>query len=54
MAEKKTIKPDTVAVVVVCEFIDKTDNTYRKAGEKFNTIQKRAKELVSLGFVKMV
>ena len=53
MAEKKTVKTELVAVVVVCEFIDKTDNTYRKVGTTFETTSKRAKELVSLGYVKM-
>lgn len=54
MAEKKTVKSELVAVVVICEFIDKTDSTYRKVGEKFKTTPQRAKELSSLEFVKMV
>lgn len=52
MAEKKTTKAEPIAVVVVREFIDKTDNTYRKVGTEFEATQKRVKELVSLGFVK--
>lgn len=52
MAEKKVVKNEPVAVVVIREFIDKTDNTYRKVGTEFETTQKRAKELIALGFVK--
>lgn len=54
MAEKKTVKTELVAVVVICEFIDKTDNTYRKVGDEFEVSPKRAKELVSLGFAKTI
>ena len=51
MAEKTKAEP--IVVSVVREFIDKTDNTYRKVGTEFEATQKRAKELVALGFVKI-
>lgn len=54
MADKKTVKAEPISVVVVCEFIDKTDNTYRKVGDQFEATPKRAKELASLGFVKTI
>lgn len=54
MADKKAVKAEPIAVVVVREFIDKTDNTYRKVGDKFEVVPKRAKELTSRGFVKTI
>lgn len=51
---EKSAVDKVVTLKVICEFIDKTNNQYRKANTVFEASQARAKELIGLGFCKKI
>lgn len=51
---KPTVDNEAVTLKVIREFIDKTNDEYRKANTIFEASQARAKELIKLGFCKKI
>ena len=52
--EEAAVENKSVILQVIREFIDKTNNEYRKKHSIFEASQTRAQELIRLGFCKKI